>query len=100
MKVSMLDAWKYIQSKYFEKSTDPIAQRFVKPNIKVWECNLKTGEVKEAQMVKILRYNYFVGELTTNEVVINKNCLYDLAINGLNATRKFEKRIVKLTSKK
>lgn len=100
MRVSILYAWKFIQSKFYEKSTDPIAQRFVKPNMKVWECNLITGQIKEAEMIKITRQNYFVGELTTNEVVINKNCLYDLAINGVNATRKFEQRILKITSKK
>lgn len=97
----IISVWKFIQDRFFDKNlNDPIAKQYAKPNMKVWECNLVTGEVKEAVLEKKTRQNYFVGELTTNEVVINKNCLYDLAINGANATRKFEQRILKLTAKK
>ena len=71
-----------------------ISQKRVMANMKVWECDLVTGDIIEAE-ISITPYVDSKGKLRKNrKVMIRKNCIYEYAMNGENATRKFETRIV------
>jgi hypothetical protein len=71
-----------------------VSRKRVIPGMKVWECDLATGEIVEAE-ISITPYVDSKGKCRKNrKVLIRKNCLYEYAINGENATRKFETRIV------
>lgn len=78
------------------KSQPIISQKRVMAGMKVWECDLATGEIVEAE-ISITPYIDSKGKSRKNrKVMIRKNCLYEYAINGENATRKFETRITTL----
>jgi len=67
--------------------------------MKVWECDLATGDIIEAE-IKETRYVLSTGRIRKNyQVLIRENCMYEYAINGENATRKFETRITSLLQK-
>ena len=64
--------------------------------MKVWECDLATGDIVEAE-ISVTPYIDSKGKSRKNrKVMLRKNCLYEYAINGENATRKFETRIASL----
>lgn len=72
-----------------------IAQKRVLPNMKVWECDIATGNIVEAEIM-VTPYTDSKGRNRKNRrVMIKKNCIYEYAMNGENATRKFESRILK-----
>jgi len=89
----MLSIYQYIKNKFFNKPTEPIVSGFLKKNHIVWECNLLTGEIVEAEIITKTTDNFFIGPTTTREVLMKKNCMYETALNGPNAVRKFEQRI-------
>lgn len=91
----MLVVWKWLQNKYFEKSNAPDFVGLFKPGMKVWECDLKTGDIVEAEIFEVERDNFFVGKLKSREVLMKPGCIYEVALNGQNAVKKFEKKIVK-----
>jgi hypothetical protein len=95
----MISIWKFIQSKFFDKKVGPIVTGHLRPGMKVWECNISTGTVTEADIIEITRDNYFTGTCTSKEVKIQPNCMYEVAINGQNAVKKFEKRILENLNK-
>lgn len=96
----LLRIWKFIQNRFFDKSAKRYVSSALMPGMKVWECNLITGDVVEADIIEVVRENYFVGTTTTKEVNMKPKCMYEVAINGQNAVRKFEKRIVELSKNK
>lgn len=73
-----------------QELTTPI---FLKKGYKIWEGDLTTGEVKEAQTVP--NEQGVPRELTT--IAVKKNCMYVVAMNKTNAERKviakLEKRL-------
>ena len=95
----MIVIWKYIQSKFFDKKAGPIVTGNLMPGMKVWECNISTGEIVEAEIVEVTRDNYFVGSITSKEVVMKPNCMYEFALRGEGAVKKFEKRILEALNK-
>lgn len=76
-------------------SNNPIiSQKRVMPGLKVWECDITTGDVIEAEVI-VTPYVDSKGRSRKNhKVMIKKNCMYEYAMNGENATRKFETRIL------
>lgn len=85
------------QSSTIEKT--PYAKRIVKPGQVVWECDLKTGSVVKAEIVEMPWVDKKGRERKVREVVMKKGCIYELALNGDNAVRKFEQRILVLSNK-
>jgi hypothetical protein len=72
-----------------------ISSKRVIPGLKVWECDITTGDIIEAEIV-VTPYFDSKGRARNNrKVQIKKNCIYEYAMNGENATRKFETRILK-----
>lgn len=64
-----------------QELTTPI---FLKKGYKIWEGNLTTGEVTEAQIVP--NEKGVPKGLTT--IAVKKHCMYVVAMNKLNAERK------------
>lgn len=95
----MIAIWKFIQDRFFNKKAGPIITGHLKPGMKVWEANLDTGDVVEADVIEVTRDNYFTGTTTSKEVVMKPNCMYEVALNGENAVKKIEKRIVEIANK-
>lgn len=78
------------------RSNPIVSRKRVMAGMKVWECDLATGEVLEGE-ISITPYVDSKGKSRKNrKVLIRKNCMYEYAINGENATRKFETRIISL----
>lgn len=96
----MVAIWKFIQERYFDKSEKRYSTSALLPGMKVWECDLKSGDVVEAEIIEVTRDNYFVGTTTSKEVKMKPKCMYEVAINGENAVRKFEKRIIEFANVK
>ena len=72
-----------------------ISSKRVIAGLKVWECDITTGDIIEAEII-VTPYIDSKGRARNNrKVVIKKNCIYEYAMNGENATRKFETRIIK-----
>lgn len=95
--------WKWVLSFFRKKQTaiekTPYAKRIVKPGQVVWECDLKTGDVVKAEIVELPWIDGKGRERKIREVVMKKGCIYEIALNGDNAVRKFEQRIVAATKK-
>jgi len=71
-----------------------ILQKRVIPGMKVWECDIATGDIREAE-INVSSYVDAKGRFRRNrKVIIRKNCMYEYAMNGENAVRKFETRII------
>lgn len=70
-----------------------VSQKRVIAGMKVWECDLATGDIVEAE-ISVTPYTDKNGRIRKNrKVMIRQNCMYEYAMNGENATRKFETRI-------
>ena len=99
----ILRFWNWCLSFFRKKQTalekTPYAKRIVKPGQLVWECDLKTGDVAKAEIVELPWIDLKGRERTIREVVMKKGCIYEIALNGDNAVRKFEQRIVAATKK-
>lgn len=84
------------KKKPLAKRQSIISQKRVMAGMKVWECDLATGDIVEAE-ISVTPYIDSKGKSRKNrKVMLRKNCLYEYAINGENATRKFETRIASL----
>lgn len=99
----MKKIWKWLFSFFRKKQTaiekTPYAKRIVKPGQVVWECDLKTGDVVKAEIVELPWIDKKGRKRKVREVVMKKGCIYEIALNGDNAVRKFEQRIVAATKK-
>lgn len=72
-----------------------VSKKRVIAGMKVWECDLITGSIVEAE-ISVTPYIDRKGRARNNrKVMVRKNCIYEYAINGENATRKFETRIIR-----
>jgi hypothetical protein len=72
----------------------PIATRIIKPGVLVWECDTVSGDVRKAEVKVTSKFDNKGRERKKREVVVKPNCMYELAIDGDNAVRKFENRIL------
>jgi hypothetical protein len=71
-----------------------VSSKRVMAGLKVWECDLATGDIVEAE-ISVTPYFDSKGRSRKNrKVMIRKNCIYEYALTGENAVRKFETRIV------
>lgn len=91
----MLRIYQYFKNKFFAPvaSAEPVKRYVLKSGQKVWECNLTTGDITEAEIIAIPTTDKRGNQAIKREVVMNPNCLYEFALNGENAVRKFESRI-------
>ncbi len=98
----MIVAWKWLQSRFFGSIDfkEPVKKYLVHAGQKVWECNLKTGVIEEAEVLALPSKDRKGNPCIKREVVMKPNCIYEFAINGENATRKFENRIKESLEKK
>ena len=77
-----------------------LAKRVINSGQTVWEADLDTFNVRVADIEKVTYYDSKGKRRTRNKVLLKPNCIYEFAINGENAVRKFEKRIVENHQKK
>lgn len=65
-----------------------------------WQYNFKTGKVTEAGYEhEVIGYSdQIAGRKINRRLIINDDCLYELAINRKNAIRKFKKKILSIQS--
>ena len=89
----MLKVWRWLQFN-LHSTIDFHVSYVVKPGMKVWECNLSNGEIGLAEVKEFERYNFFVGTIKSKEVVMRDGCIYEFALRGESAIKKFEKRIL------
>lgn len=76
----------------------PVRRYPIHKGMKVYKCDLNDPDylVVEAEVKKIENEH---GEVVSQQVVIEKGCIYELAINTENAVRKMEKRILQSLKK-
>jgi len=95
--------WNWVLSFFRKKQTvlekTPYAKRIVKAGQVVWECDLKTGDVVKAHIVELPWIDRKGKKRIHREVVMKKGCIYQIALNGENAVRKFEQRILEISKK-
>lgn len=72
-----------------------VAQMKVKKGLKVFYCDMDTGEVNELEVKKKVAIGYDKKVKKSNEAQDQKNCIYIQALNKKNAVRKFKKLIDK-----
>lgn len=96
--------WLWVVSFFRKKKAiaekQPIATRIIKPGVLVWECDLISGDVRKADVKKTDRVDAKGRTRVKREVIVNKDCIYELAIDGDNAVRKFENRILAMAKSK
>lgn len=73
-----------------------IYKKRVMSGLQVWEADLITGDVVPAKMEITISFDEDGRERKNRKVLIRKNCIYEYAINGENAVRKLEKRIINI----
>lgn len=84
------------RKKQIVRNNPIVSQKRVMAGMKVWECDLITGDIAEAE-ISVTSFTAKNGRIRKNrKVMIRKNCIYEYAMNGENATRKFETRILSL----
>lgn len=71
----------------------------LKKGMKLYELNLKTQEIKEAQYQSITAQTGRLGAGVRKALIMQPNCLYEAAINQQNAQRKFGKMVKKIVDK-
>jgi hypothetical protein len=95
--------WNWFCSFFRKTATitkQPVATRIISKGVLIWECELASGDVRKA-VVKELEYVDRKGRTRTKrEVVMHDGCIYDFAVNGENAVRKFENRILAIAKNK
>lgn len=83
---------------FFNKSEkiakQPVASRIISKGVLVWECELSSGDVRKATVKELLFVDKKGRTRKKREVVMLDGCIYDFAVNGENAVRKFENRIL------
>jgi hypothetical protein len=62
----------------------------------VWELDLKTHELKEAEYISAEAVITKYGTATKRTLIVKPYCMYEVAINKKNAERKLLTRINKL----
>ena len=77
----------------------PIYRKLVQPGMIAWELNQATGAVLKAEVVSMSWVDKKGRNRVRREVMVKENCLYEFAINGENAVRKFEARILNAVKK-
>jgi hypothetical protein len=96
----MIVVYQWLKNKFFAPvENTPDMKYLVKAGMKLWECNITTGDIVEADVIGIPSYDKKGNPCIKREVVMKPGCLYEFALNGENATRKFEQKILKLTNK-
>lgn len=76
-----------------------VGSKRVPAGVIVWECDLSTGNIEKANVVDCSYVDRKGRRRIRREVALKKNCIYDYAINGENAVRKFEARILAYSQK-
>lgn len=68
------------------------------PGCKLYECNLMTKEIIEANFTQntCTLLSSSADVVKTKSLIVNRDCVYIQAINLSNATRKFEKKFQSL----
>jgi hypothetical protein len=71
----------------------------IRPGQKIWELDLVTKEIREAEYEKAPAnfatvVNGGVSPIR-HQLIVRENCLYEVALNGNNARRKFLDRLYK-----
>jgi hypothetical protein len=91
----MVAIWKWLQEKFFAPIDlrVPVKEYLYKPGLPLWECNLVTGEIIEAEFETVPSTDRKGKPCIKRKLLMKEKCLYEFAINGDNAVRKFEKRI-------
>lgn len=69
------------------------------PNLKVWEADLITGDVVPAEIEVEITFDLKGKPRKNRKVLIRENCIYEYAMNGENAVRKLETRILNSINK-
>lgn len=104
MKRIILKAWKWLLSFFGKKSKQEskklVSRQRVPAGLIVWQCDLSTGDIEKANVVETSYVDHKGRLRVKREVVLHQNCIYDYAINGENAVRKFESRIKKYAQSK
>lgn len=96
----MIALYQWLKNKFFAPvEITPHMRYLVKSGMKLWECNLSTGDIVEADVVGVSYVDKKGNPFVKREVAMKPGCMYEFAINGENATKKFEKKILKLTNK-
>lgn len=96
----MIAVYQWLKNKFFAPvENTPDVKYLVKAGMKLWECNLTTGDIVEADVMAVSSTDKKGNRCLKREVVMKPGCLYEFALNGENATRKFEQKILKLTNK-
>lgn len=97
----MVRIWKWLQSKWFAPIDlrNPVKEYLFKAGFLLWECNLITGEITEAEFEMVPEIDRKGNICTKRKLMMKEKCLYEFAINGENAVRKFEKRILETLKK-
>lgn len=97
----MIRVWKWLQHKWFAPIDlrTPVKEYLFKPGLQLWECNIETGDIVEAEFEMVSGFDKRGNKCIKRKLVMKDKCLYEFAINGENATRKFEKRILEALKK-
>jgi hypothetical protein len=97
----MIVVWKYIQSKFFAPIDlrNPVKEYLYKEGCPLWECDLISGLIVEAEFEMIPAVDTYGILCVKRKLVMKDKCIYEFAINGANAVRKFEKRITETLKK-
>jgi len=92
----MLKVWRWLQVRFglVPTGSNVVGRRVIQPGQCVWECELKTGEVRKAEVVVCPWIDKQGNEMILREAIVKKGCIYEVALNGGNAVKKFESRIV------
>ena len=95
--------YQWIKNRFFAPvgvENKALAKRVINSGQVVWEADLDTFNVQIADVEKVSYYDSKGKRRIRNKVLLKTNCIYEFAINGENAVRKFEKRIVEYHQKK
>lgn len=96
----MLRIWKWLQARFHAPIVFPVKSYTYKPGMPLWQCNLQTGEIVKAVFEETHSVDFSGKKSVARKLIMNENCLYEFAMNGENATKKFEKRIVEFFNTK
>ena len=64
----------------------------LRPGHKIWELNLETKELKEAEITRLVLVGNQLSKKSRGRVDIKPNCEYMPALNLKNAEKKFKKK--------
>jgi hypothetical protein len=98
----MIAVYQWLKNRFFApmELKSPVKKYIIKHRQKVWECNIETGSIHKAEVLAIPSFDRKGKPCIKRELVMKPNCLYEFALNGENAVRKFEQRILESVGKK